>query len=319
MSLFFEFVDTIQKLGLEYYGRYYSVYHGIVTDVDDPDQRGRVKIVVPSLLDDDQELPEWADPIGRDLAGDGTGSFFPPYVGDVVEVMFEHGDIEYPLYMGGYWGDEELPEDFAANYPNTKGWVFGSGQKILIDEEEGKQKISLINGEGAFLVLDDTDGSEGIYLQHTKAGSVLQITKEGNIILASKSGNLVFINEEKGEVSIKSADGSVVSVGEKVVVSDSTGKSTISMTGDKLEINADSDVVLSCKNATINSTSVAIGANASMHATIYEMLEVIFDGHIHQTVLGPTTPPTPPLTMSATSAIPAQSAKASAVTIKGNI
>lgn len=76
-----------------------GVYRGIVTRIDDPDLKGRVMCQVP-VLNGDGEL-DWALPAFPFLTGD-TGPVRPtlPRVGDAIWVMFEHGDIDFPVYIG---------------------------------------------------------------------------------------------------------------------------------------------------------------------------------------------------------------------------
>lgn len=318
MNFFIQFLETLKRVGLEYYGRYYSMYPGIVTDNKDPDMRGRIKIKLPSLLNG-ETLVQWVDPMGANLAGKKTGTFFPPYVGDVVDVMFEHGDLDYPKYIGGFWAKLELPAEFKDGYPNVKGWVFKSGQKILVSEVPGKTQISIMNGEnGALLVLDDTKGKEGVYITHAK-GSQIVMQQNGSIVLATYDGGMLFINTEKKETTLKSADGTFFTVGKKMAFADSTGKQIISFTDKTIEITASSDVVLTAQNVNVNAGNINLGADADVHAAIYERVADIVDGHMHGTVMGLTTAPIPPNTFGITENIPFKSAKAKHVKVKSGL
>ncbi len=136
-----DFLEKLRRFGLEYFGRYYSIYDGLVTDVDDPEKRGRIRVQVPSILGEGEELAQWVLPYVRDLAGNKSGSFFPPDVGDLVKIGFDHGHIEYPYYVGGYWAQNELDSGFTEGYPKVRGWTFKSGQKILVDGNTDKLKI----------------------------------------------------------------------------------------------------------------------------------------------------------------------------------
>ena len=133
MNILGEFIRNIREFGLEHFNRFYSVYPGVVLDINDPEKRGRIKVKVPQIYGD-KAIASWADPASKDLAGKGHGEFFPPYVGDYVHVAFEMGDIRFPIYYGGYYARSELPSDFTSGYGNVRGWVFKSGQKILVDE-----------------------------------------------------------------------------------------------------------------------------------------------------------------------------------------
>lgn len=157
MSIFGEFLYNLKTFGLEWYHRYYSTYPGIVVDNRDPEQRGRILFKAPSILGD-KVHPVWALPSDARFAGKNTGEFLPPYIGDTVELEFEHGDLNYPMFHGGYWAKKEMPSDFLVGYPNVKGWVFKSGQKVLIDESSGKRLIRIEDPLGLKIVIDHTLG-----------------------------------------------------------------------------------------------------------------------------------------------------------------
>jgi uncharacterized protein involved in type VI secretion and phage assembly len=74
---------------------------GIVTNINDPARRGRVKVRFPTLG------PEVESTWARVVAiGGGTqrGAVFLPEVGDEVLVAFESGDTRAPVVLGGLYG-----------------------------------------------------------------------------------------------------------------------------------------------------------------------------------------------------------------------
>jgi hypothetical protein len=288
-----------------------------VLDVADPEQRGRIKIKVPSIFGE-QELSQWVLPISNPLSGPQSGAFFPPYVGDVVMVMFDHGDLDYPFYIGGFWAQGELPEAFISDYPNVRGFNFRSGQKILINETEGKLQLSLVNADGGFIIIDDTADKEGIYIQH-KNGSLMQLQKTGSIVMTTPKGNMLFLDEEEGAVTLKSASGGLLTVKEDMTLGDKTGKNIVSFSKDSVNILASTNVNLNATNVNLEAGAINLGKGASFHAVIYENLKTLFDGHIHPTAVGPSGPALPPNTMALSELNPALSAKASSVKIKGNL
>ena len=78
----------------------------LVTDVDDPQKLGRVKIKLPTLADDYES--DWARVV-QPGAGKTAVSVFLPEVGDEVLVAFEHGDIRRPYVLGGLWSVPHKP------------------------------------------------------------------------------------------------------------------------------------------------------------------------------------------------------------------
>ncbi|MEJ2366105.1 MAG: phage baseplate assembly protein V, partial [Deltaproteobacteria bacterium] len=90
----------------------YGVVVGIVRDIKDPENLGRVKVDFPWLgeaaeavsikSDDDRAHSFWAR-IAVLMAGKERGTYFIPEVDDEVLVAFEHGDMDRPFIVGGLW------------------------------------------------------------------------------------------------------------------------------------------------------------------------------------------------------------------------
>lgn len=70
--------------GLEAQGLYYGIYGGFVSDNEDPEFLGRLKVKVPQIYG--EEVPDyWAWPKGI-YAGNQVGFFAIPNIDDGVEV-----------------------------------------------------------------------------------------------------------------------------------------------------------------------------------------------------------------------------------------
>jgi len=74
-------------------GRYFGVAFGIVTNNNDPEGLGRVKVALPWLAD--QAETDWARVVSP-MAGPERGVWFLPEVDDEVLVAFEHGSPSAP-------------------------------------------------------------------------------------------------------------------------------------------------------------------------------------------------------------------------------
>lgn len=188
MSNFIGFFNTFRKFGLEALGRYYSQYPGFVTNTQDPEKRGRILVELPTLLGVGQVHPSWAEPHFNPIAGLNSGEFFPPYIGDRVDVFFEHGDLNHPRYKGGRWEKGDLPTDFQGNYGNIRGWVFRNGTKILVDETVGSEKITVLHKSGSVMTWNP-DGS--ISIKDASGGELLSL-KSGSVTV--NSGGTVKVN-----------------------------------------------------------------------------------------------------------------------------
>jgi hypothetical protein len=71
-----------------------GLYRGMVTETNDPDGRGRVKVMVPLLSLD----ARWAMPCLPYVSG--RMAIDVPPVGTEVWIAFEGGDPELPVWMG---------------------------------------------------------------------------------------------------------------------------------------------------------------------------------------------------------------------------
>jgi len=142
MSALTEHIDNLIKHGLEFMGLYYGSYEGIVTDRNDPENRGRIKIKCPKVYGDD-ELPEWVFPKGM-MAGKKTGFYFIPQKDDVVWISFEGGNPKFPLWEFGWWlKDQSIeiadPDIYVFTTPKGHTWV--------VDEKNDTMYFSYKNGK----------------------------------------------------------------------------------------------------------------------------------------------------------------------------
>ncbi len=136
--------------------RFYGKYRGLVTKNNDEMFLGRIKATVPDVLGSKES--GWATPC-MPFGGDGMGMFALPKVGAGVWIEFEHGDPDYPIYTGAWWGSiSQVPSDVFSPVP----W------KKLMFKTEG----------GIVFLMDDTPVTGGITLQ-TANGQVFKMTQTG--------------------------------------------------------------------------------------------------------------------------------------------
>lgn len=128
-------------------GRIYGAVTGIVTNTDDPDSLGRVKLKFPWLADD-TESP-WAR-IASPMAGNKRGALFRPEVDDEVLVLFGHGDVRFPYVIGGMWNGVDKPPEHGADGDNNIRLIRSrSGHEITLDDTPGSEKIVIVDKSGS--------------------------------------------------------------------------------------------------------------------------------------------------------------------------
>jgi uncharacterized protein involved in type VI secretion and phage assembly len=141
----------IEESGRKHWGK----YRGFVSDRDDPEKLGRLKVRVPSLLAD--ALPGWAWPV-TPYGGAGVGLFALPQLDDIVWVEFMEGDLGQPLWTGCAWakpdGQSELPQEALDGYPDAVVLRTASGHVVVLSDAEGHELITVRASNGAEVVLD---------------------------------------------------------------------------------------------------------------------------------------------------------------------
>jgi phage baseplate assembly protein gpV len=131
--------------------RFYGKYRGTVTAVDLDTLR--IKAKVPAVLGEAES--GWCMPCVP-YAGDGVGMAFLPETGAGVWIEFESGDVSYPIWVGCYWREGEIPSDAT---PAVKAIVTAKGAKILLDDNA--QTIMVTDSFNNKVTL----GSDGITLE----------------------------------------------------------------------------------------------------------------------------------------------------------
>ena len=162
--------------------RFYSVTIGIVTNNQDEEGLGRVKVKLPRISDTDETY--WARVL-TPMAGKKRGIYFLPEVDDEVLVAFDQGDINFPYILGGLWNGQDKP-------PETNG--DGNNNKRLIKSRSGHQ-----------IILDDTKDAEKIIIQDSTGKNEIVIDSKNNAITLKVEQDLTI--DAKGKISITTSGG----------------------------------------------------------------------------------------------------------------
>jgi len=180
-------------------GRVYGVAAGIVTNNQDPDELGRVKVKFPWLSDDNES--DWIR-IATLMAGRDRGSFFLPEVDDEVLVAFEHGDINRPFVIGALWnGVDRPPETNSDGRNNIRKIRSRSGHEIIFDDNDaaGQEKVEIHTNGGHKIVLDDSLGGEKIEIVDKSGSNKISLDSMQNAI-SIESGLQVKIKSQMIEI-----------------------------------------------------------------------------------------------------------------------
>lgn len=148
----------------------YGVYAAYVTSTDDPDDLGRLKILLPWTADTPDRQEVWARRATL-MAGRDYGTWFAPDVGAEALVAFEGGDITQAYVVGLLWSGEQPPP------PSRDGYGSYAAKTIIRSQN------------GVSITLHDRNGTESIELE-TPGGQKLKLKDgPGSIEVADSNGN----------------------------------------------------------------------------------------------------------------------------------
>lgn len=191
---------------------------GVVTNNNDPDGMGRVKVKLPALSDD---VESWWARVLIVGAGADTGLYAMPQVNDEVLVGFEHGDVRRPFVLGGLYGGSVRPPT-----PNSE---FVANNKII-------QWNMKTGGHNMIFRSGDAPAD-----QHVKL-----VTKETKATLYLGADKVELISSDK-TVEIKNGNASILLA----------ANGDITLRGNKITLQAQTDVAVNGTNVNTRATAGA--------------------------------------------------------------
>jgi uncharacterized protein involved in type VI secretion and phage assembly len=193
---------------------------GLVTNIQDPESLGRVRIQFPTLGDNIEGI--WAR-VALPGAGPDAGLSMLPQIDDEVVVGFEHGDTRRPVVLGALHNAVDKPHEKMRGQQDGGSLVVYGRQDAEID----LQKQLVIHAKDAMTVKIDGGSNGQGDIKHESAAT-----------FELKAGTTMKI-ESTGEMTIKSSAGITV---------DATG--TLTLKGAMVDISAQS--TLNLKGSLIN-------------------------------------------------------------------
>jgi uncharacterized protein involved in type VI secretion and phage assembly len=158
--------------------QYFGKYRGTVINNIDPMQMGRIMVQVPDVSN---VIPStWAMPCVP-FAGIQSGMFVVPAIGSGVWIEFEHGDPDYPIWTGGYWGSAaEVPALALAGVPALQSIVIQTTTQntLMISDTPGPTGgILLKTSTGALIAINET----GITISNGQGATILMTGPSVNV------------------------------------------------------------------------------------------------------------------------------------------
>ena len=159
--------------------RFFGKYAAVVTEIDDPQQIGRVRARVPAVLGEEVACG-WALPAAPFGGGKGRGMLFVPEVGDTVWIEFEAGDPSRPIWSGAFWGApsnaggaDDLAAETGAETPDVDGTMAGPG-------------VGVVRTKGGHTLMLDDNG-DVVLLAHGSGKASLRFTASGEVIVSAET------------------------------------------------------------------------------------------------------------------------------------
>lgn len=181
-----------------------SLVVGVVTNNNDPDGMGRVRVKFPALGDN---IEGWWARVATINAAKDRGLFMLPQPGDEVVVAFEHGDPRRPFVLGSlYTGKDKVPDDLHDKQERKSALGIKSDHKLHL---EGKQAITLRTGEKLVIEVN-RDGRNGTGDATLDAKGKIEISADQTVHISGATGVTV---ESRGPLKLSGASVDINAVG----------------------------------------------------------------------------------------------------------
>ncbi|MBO0950451.1 type VI secretion system Vgr family protein [Fibrella forsythiae] len=218
-----------------------------VVNNDDPEHLGRIRVTfLWQSAQGDTVGSTWARVLSSYNDDVNQGTYFVPEIGTTVIVIFENDDPARPIVAGVTYHKNVRQDTFYSAENNYKTIITKGGNHIIINDEAGKEEISLYNKDKKNFVslsLDDTH---------------ITVKTEGKLNLEADTINLkakTFNVEATSEWNVKA------------------GNTDIQINGN-LSMDAQGTASLSGNNTEIGGLTTSINGKTSTKITSSAMLEL---------------------------------------------
>jgi phage protein D/phage baseplate assembly protein gpV len=221
-----------------------SLLIGLVTDNQDKQGWGRVRVKFPTLTEEHQS--HWARVVNIG-GGPQRGFHCLPEINDEVLVGFEHGDIHRPFVIGGLWNGKDKP-------PRTTHDTVQGG-KVRLRTLQTRTGHTL-----QFVEEDQGSSNKGIYLTSVYGHHVYLNDSEQYIEIKTNNGHQVRLDDKNKKVLIKTQNG------HSCELNDQNRKLSIESIG-QIDMNAPQKITLTVGGSSIEiaPSGIKIQTSASIN------------------------------------------------------
>lgn len=197
-----------------------GVVVALVTDNNDPNNEGRVKLKFPWL--DDNYESDWAR-LTQLGAGPNSGAVWIPEVNDEVLVAFEFGDIRRPYVVGSLYNGQDTPNLGSGLFDNGKvkrrGFISRKGHQFIFFDDPNKAGVAIISSDGNLKIsFNETNSEIHISSQgkvHVESQQDMTLESQGNLKLSAQQGISL---EAQTSLDLKGGSGATLDGGPQLEV-----------------------------------------------------------------------------------------------------
>ncbi|MFD0674104.1 phage baseplate assembly protein V [Cohnella sp. GCM10027633] len=211
-----------------------------VTNINDPEKLGRVKLKFP--VRENEHETDWA-PIASMMTGSAMGTMFIPDVGDEVLVAFHLGHLNQPFVIGSLWNSQKKPPTYEQTNKIRKIQT-KKGHELIFDDNDSAAKITLKTPDGHKIEFDDQ--KDTIKMLTSTGNQEVSVTggSSGNVTV--KCGSSKIEITQTGDITIN-ATKAVTIKGPQISV-EATAKLSLAASG---AVEIKSDGLLTLKGAMV--------------------------------------------------------------------
>jgi hypothetical protein len=286
---------------------YPGFWEGKVVSISAPatERVGSVRVRIPAIHGAATDVPDTSLPWARPnflFAGALCGVVGVPPVQAQVNVIFKHGDKNFPMWIGGGYLTGTEPVDFAAAKqgldPKGYMWVTPGGYAIVMNEVLKTVEVKTPNPSLTGIKIDLTAKKVSVTADSTP-GTPFEMTLDETLKkaeLKTATGYLMALDETLKKASLETPTGYKVELDETTQAAKVTTPSAQSMV---LNDAAGEVTLTGTAKGIITGILVELGLGATQSILIGELFATFFDAHIHPTSSpgAPTGVPVAPLSL----------------------
>lgn len=218
--------------------RFYGVTVGIVTDIDDPENLGRIKVKL--IGRDNARYETEYIRITSPMVGANWGMFFFPEIGDEVLVAFGDGNIHMPYVIGSLWNRKDNPPVNIVNRKNEIRKIkTKNGNELTFTDELNKNSIEIKTPKDLTIFLDDD--KDEIKIKDRLGKNMVHIDTQTGVVKVL-ADNKITLDAGQSSIELNGTAGTMVIDAAKSITMKAT-QITLKATN-AVDITATSDVTV---------------------------------------------------------------------------